>query len=100
MTRDTIQKRLAKAIQQSPSRGKIRRISLFGSESRREARRNSDIDLLIEFSTPVGLFEFIHIENELAKELGKKVDLVEPDGLRTYVRSRVENDAVIVYETQ
>ena len=34
---------------------------LFGSVARDEARPDSDVDLLVEFEQPVGLFQFIEL---------------------------------------
>ncbi|NLV16104.1 MAG: hypothetical protein GXY50_02680 [Syntrophomonadaceae bacterium] len=35
------------------------RIGVFGSFARGEAKENSDVDILVEFSKAVGLFHFI-----------------------------------------
>ncbi len=49
----------------------------------------SDIDVLVEFSRPVGLFEFVRLKAFLEDLLGCDVDLVTPEarpplGARTY----------------
>ena len=46
----------------------VRSTALFGSFARGEARRNSDIDLLVEFNQPVGLFEFARLKLYLEKK--------------------------------
>jgi uncharacterized protein len=40
-------------------------ISLFGSIARDEATDESDIDLLVEFSQPIGIFEFVGLKRAL-----------------------------------
>jgi len=60
----------------------VRSIAVFGSYARGDERRSSDIDLLVEFSRPVGLFEFARLKFYLEKRLGREVDLVTPEALR------------------
>jgi hypothetical protein len=67
---------------------------LFGSVSRDEAREESDIDLMVEFSKPVGLFEFIGLQTRLAELLGRRVDLVTPAALKPRIRDRVLAEAI------
>lgn len=58
---------------------KIKEIGVFGSWVRGEQKKNSDIDILVEFEENAGisLFDFIEIEDYLRKKVGIKVDLVE-----------------------
>ena len=58
----------------------VRRLSLFGSTARDEARVDSDLDLLVEFED----------------KIGRKVDPVTPDALKPRVRPVVEREAVDV----
>lgn len=53
-------------------------LSLFGSVARDEASADSDVDLLVEFSEPVGLFQFIELQQRLEELLDCKVDLGTP----------------------
>jgi uncharacterized protein len=57
----------------------VKNIGVFGSVARDEQTDQSDIDLLVEFSKPVGFIMFIRLENFLSEHLGKKVNLVTPD---------------------
>ena len=59
----------------------------------------SDIDILVEFEpdTPIGLWEFAGLEDELRDLLGRKVDLVSKRGLKPRVRPYVLRDAKVVY---
>jgi predicted nucleotidyltransferase len=50
-------------------------LSLFGSVARDEAGTDSDVDLLVEFSKPVGLFQFIGLQQRLEELPDCKVDL-------------------------
>ena len=59
----------------------VKRIAVFGSFARGTPKKNSDIDLLIEFSHTPGL-EFITLTEYLEKYLGKKVEILTPAGLK------------------
>ena len=75
----------------------MRRLSLFGSRQRGESRKGSDIDLLVEFAVPVGLFELVRLQQHLEQCLGLPVDLVTPNALSKYIRSDVLSSAEMVY---
>jgi len=72
----------------------VESLSLFGSVSRGEATPESDIDVLVEFSRPVGMLAFLRLQHRLAEILGRKVDLVTPKALRPAWRERILNEAV------
>jgi uncharacterized protein len=72
----------------------VRCSSVFGSVARGEAADASDIDLLVDFDRPVGLFHFVRVRNFLSCELGAEVDLVTPDALSGPVRETVLRDAI------
>jgi len=72
----------------------VRSLALFGSVARNRARKHSDIDLLVEFSQPVGLFEFARLKLYLEEVLGCKVDLVTPEALRKELRDDILREAI------
>ena len=76
----------------------VQTLALFGSVARDEARPDSDVDLLIEFSRPVGLFTFVQVKDYLEQVLGRRVDLVTPAGLKRQLRDRILEEAVRVGE--
>lgn len=53
--------------------------------SENEQKKNSDLDVLVEFSKTIDLFEYIELENYLSDELGVKVDLVMKSALKRYI---------------
>ena len=63
----------------------VKRLGVFGSYVRNEQKKNSDVDVLVEFSQPPGLFKFIELENHLSDKLGVKVDLVMKSALKPYI---------------
>jgi len=72
----------------------VRSLSVFGSVARNRIRKHSDVDLLVEFNRPVGLFEFARLEIYLEKVLGRKVDLVTPQALRKELRETILREAI------
>jgi hypothetical protein len=75
---------------------KVKSISLFGSYLRGEQKKNSDLDILVEFNETIDLFEFIKLENYLTEILGCKVDLVMKDALKPRIKDRILNETVSI----
>lgn len=74
----------------------VKSLALFGSVVRGEAGKTSDVDFLVEFARPVGLFEFIDLKGYLENLLGCKIDLGTPASLKPGLRERVLKEAVYV----
>jgi predicted nucleotidyltransferase len=74
----------------------VKSLAVFGSLARGEATPASDIDVLVEFNRPVGLFEFIRLKLYLEDLTGRRVDLVTPDALRPALRTGILDEAVNV----
>ncbi|MCC6744620.1 MAG: nucleotidyltransferase domain-containing protein [Acidobacteria bacterium] len=72
----------------------ITRLSLFGSVLREDFDTSSDVDVLVRFAedTPVSLFDFVTVADELSELLGREVDLADESGL-------VESEAPLVRES-
>ncbi len=79
-------------------RNDIEFCALFGSFARGEANEDSDIDLLVRFSKPIGLFGFVGVEQELEEALGRKIDLATDKMIGEYIRESVFRDLKIIYE--
>jgi uncharacterized protein len=78
-------------------RNDISYCALFGSFARGEATEESDIDLLVKFSKPIG-WKFYGIAEDLQEILGKKVDLATENMLNKYIRESVLRDVKVIYE--
>ena len=74
----------------------VARLTLFGSVARDEAVHGSDVDLLVEFDRPVGLFLFLKLQDHLETLLGCAVDLGTLQSLKPRLRDRVMAEAVHV----
>jgi len=75
---------------------RIKEISIFGSVVRREEGDISDIDILVDFSEPIGFFAFLELEEYLEQLLGRKVDLVSRKALKPKIGERILKEAVSV----
>jgi len=64
-------------------------LGLFGSHVRREAGRESDLDLLVRFHQTPGLIRCIELEDYLSDLLGIRVHLVMAEALKPSIGRRV-----------
>jgi len=64
----------------------VKKASLFGSVVSGNIQKNSDVDILVEIPEEKSLFEVMDIQFELEKALGKKVDLVEYQNIKTRLK--------------
>ncbi len=74
----------------------VKNIGLFGSYARDEQKDKSDVDILVEFSKPIGFFKFMELEDYLSRKLGVKVDLVTPDALKPMIKPQIMREVVYV----
>jgi predicted nucleotidyltransferase len=80
-------------------RYRVRELSVFGSAARGEMHPNSDIDLLVEFlpDAEVDLVDHAGLMLDLARLLGRRVDLVSKNGLKPLIRASVLEEARLLY---
>jgi len=72
---------------------KVKSIAIFGSYARNEQTEMSDVDILVEFSEPVG-FLFFYLADYLEQILGVKVDLVTYDAIKPNRRKYIMEDLI------
>jgi predicted nucleotidyltransferase len=70
---------------------KVKSLAVFGSFARNQQGENSDLDILVEFSGPVG-FEFFRVQRFIEEKLGIKVDLVTKDAIKPGIEKNVLRD--------
>jgi uncharacterized protein len=71
----------------------VKSLMPFGSIVHGQERPDSDIDILVVFSRPVGLLAFIRLKQRLAELLGRPVDLVTPEALKPPLRDGILSEA-------
>jgi predicted nucleotidyltransferase len=85
MKRDDVLRILADHREEWRCQFGVKSLAWFGSLARDEATAISDVDLLVEFDRPVGLFHFCTVQHHLEDLLKvDKVDLVMPDALHIF----------------
>lgn len=83
-------------------RNQIEFAALFGSRVKGAAKKDSDYDILIQFSpnARVGLFKYQEIEDEVSSTLGEKVDLVTVGGIDKYIKDEVFKTMKVIYDNR
>ncbi|MCD6155485.1 MAG: nucleotidyltransferase family protein [Candidatus Atribacteria bacterium] len=79
----------------------VKRIGIFGSFARDEARENSDVDVVVELERGKGTFSNVARLIEFLENLfGREIDLLTPDSIDTirlrYVKERIEKEVIYV----
>jgi predicted nucleotidyltransferase len=75
----------------------VKSLNLFGSVARDEARPDSDVDFLVEFNRPGGLFQLLQVQFYLEDILGVSVDLGTKDALKEHLREPVLKDIICAF---
>lgn len=75
---------------------KVSTISLFGSYVRNEQTPESDLDILVEFSETIDLFEFVQLEDYFSQLLDCKVELVMKNSLKSQIKHAILSEAIEV----
>ena len=73
---------------------KVSKAGLFGSYARGEAKKGSDIDLLVEIKPDISLFDFAGIKVQLEDRFKKKFDLVEYSCIKPSLRDQILGEEV------
>ena len=89
MKRDDVLKILADHRYELRQQFGVKSLALFGSVARDEATEASDVDLLVEFARPVGLFGLFALQDHLEQLLDGSVDVGTPDSLKPRIRAHV-----------
>lgn len=74
----------------------VSRLAIFGSVARGNALPGSDVDLIVEFDHPVGLFGLISLQLQLESMLGSHVDVGTVDCLKSSIRKNVLEECIYV----
>lgn len=80
--------KIVPVIKKVLEKNNVKRAGIFGSYSRGEQEKNSDIDVLIEPPKGIG-FGFVGIQLELEKKLGKKVDLITYKYINPHLKKNI-----------
>lgn len=87
-------KQIAKIAVPILKRNGVTKAGVFGSYARGEAKKRSDIDILVKTKKGLSLFDFAGIKIELEENLHKKVDLVEYGLIKPLIKDSILKNEV------
>jgi predicted nucleotidyltransferase len=96
MKREEVIKILTKQRTNLAEHFAVSSLALFGSVARDQATPGSDVDLLVEFSKPIGLLDFISLKQHLETLLDCPVDLGTARSLKTRLKEDVLREVIYV----
>ncbi len=92
-----IVEQLRQHLPELEQRYQVKSLGVFGSWTRGEQRKGSDLDVLVEFGeNGPTLLGFVHLENYLSELLGIKIDLVEKDTLKPGIGRRILEEVLSI----
>ncbi|MDD5395622.1 MAG: nucleotidyltransferase family protein [Thiothrix sp.] len=68
-------------------------VRLFGSVARGEDQEDSDVDFLVDMQETRSLFDLIGLQQDIEKVIGRKVDVLTPNGINRYLKERILHEA-------
>lgn len=76
------------------ARYRVRQIGVFGSFSRREHGKASDIDVLVDFEAGADLLDLVGLAQFLEEQFHRPIDVVPKRALRAEIRKSVLEEVV------
>ena len=74
------------------------KIGIFGSYARGEASPESDLDLLVDFSSRKSLLTLVRIKRELSETLGIDIDLLTEAAISPHMINDIKKQQRIIYQ--
>lgn len=98
MTREDILKFLTEKKGEFGEMFHIKTIGLFGSYSRNEYNKDSDIDIVYELSDgkKFGYFDYIKLEEILSRKFKRRVELVNYKYMNPIIKSKAQREIIYV----
>ena len=93
---DQIIKKLREVRPVIESKYNVKNLEVFGSYVHGEQKKGSDLDILVEFQEPVGIFQFMELEEFLEKRIGVKIDLVSKKALKPRIGKHILEEVISV----
>lgn len=91
----TIKEKLGQLKNELSEKYYVQNIGLFGSVVRNDFTPQSDIDIIVDFSKPIGI-EFIDLADFIEDRLKRKIDLVSRMGIKDKYFKAIKKEIVYV----
>ena len=75
----------------------VDKFMLFGSYAKNQQTTDSDIDLLVSFTKPIDMFEFINLQDYLTELFNKKIDLGTSNSLKKFIKDKILKEAIVLW---
>ena len=76
----------------------LQRCGCLAPQPRGEERPDSDVDLIADFGAPIGFFELLRAEGEIAEFFGRPVDLLTEPALSPFMRDALLDSAMVIFD--
>lgn len=94
MIKDKKLRQIAKIAVPILKKNGVVRAGIFGSYAKGEAKKRSDIDILIKQKGKKGLLDLIHLQFQLEDKLRRKVDLLDYRAIHPYIKNQILGEEV------
>ena len=91
---ESLKNLLAKEKDTLKAKFNVKNIGIFGSFATGKNDDSSDVDVLVEFSKPIGMFKFLELEEYLAKLFHRKVDLATKKALKPAIKNDILQEII------
>lgn len=81
---------------EEPTELRVKELYVFGSVARNKATDKSDGDILVEFTSQVGMYDFFNLKYLLEETLSSRVDLATKASLHPGMKNQIMGEAVRV----
>lgn len=72
----------------------VLRSAVFGSVARGQAKKTSDVDILVQMHRTADLLDFVRLKSALENKLKRKVDLVTYGNLSPFIKQQVSKEQI------
>ncbi len=76
----------------------VSQASLFGSIVTGKMTDSSDVDILVKMPLKATLFDILGIKVDLEDKLGRKVDVIEYEGIKPSFKKEILSHQVTIYQ--
>ena len=67
---------------------------IFGSYAKKEAKKNSDLDLIVEFNKRKSLLDLISLKLKLERKTGIEVDVLTSNSIHPDIKNLIQKEKI------